>query len=406
MQATVPSNESRRLRALREYEILDTGPEPAFDDLARIAAQICMTPMALVSLVDDKRQWFKARFGLAATETSREVSFCAHAILRPGLFIVPDAAQDPRFFDNALVTGEPGLRFYAGALLHTPDGHALGTLCVLDRTPRDLDEPQKAALEALARQAMAQMELRRALRAAERVNRYRSRLMAVMGHDLKQPVHTLQMALDVLSRRLASSSDREIVGYANMALDQLDHELDSLAQASRLDQEGVQMTEFPLQGVMDGLYENWAPRARLKGLRLRARPSAAVVRSDERLLGTILGNFVGNAIKYTQKGGVLVAARRRGDAIRIEVWDTGRGIPETQLEKIFESFYRLDGACSEGLGLGLAIARRTAELLDYEISVSSRLGKGSCFAVTIGAIESAARCGPEARFRDTTLAQG
>jgi signal transduction histidine kinase len=166
------------------------------------------------------------------------------------------------------------------------------------------------------------------------------------------------------------------------------------------------MTEFPLQGVMDGLYENWAPRARLKGLRLRARPSAAVVRSDERLLGTILGNFVGNAIKYTQKGGVLVAARRRGDAIRIEVWDTGLGIPETQLEKIFESFYRLDGACSEGLGLGLAIARRTAELLDYEISVSSRLGKGSCFAVTIGAIESEARCGPEARFRDTTLAQG
>jgi hypothetical protein len=148
---------------LRSYRILDTPTEPVFDDLVRLAAQVCQTPMALITLIDDRRQWFKAELGLGFRETPLDLSICAKAILQPGLLVVRDTTQDPRFHDNPLVTGEPHLRFYAGALLATPDGLPLGTICVLDRVPRDLTGQQAFALTTLAKQVMAQLELRRAL---------------------------------------------------------------------------------------------------------------------------------------------------------------------------------------------------------------------------------------------------
>jgi signal transduction histidine kinase len=315
-------------------------------------------------------------------ETPRNLAFCAHAILQEKVFVVPDAFEDVRFHDNALVTGAPHLRFYAGAPLQTPDGYALGTLCVLDRVPRDLNDTQKEALEALARQAMVQMELRRTLKEAERTARYRSRLMAVMGHDLKQPVSVIHMCLNLLAPQLTSVEDKETLGFAMAAVDTLSEELDALAHASRLDQESLRIAEVPVQRVFDSIDDNWRLRARRKGLSLRFLPSAAILDTDEKLLGTILGNLVGNAIKYTGTGGVLVGLRRRGQDLRIEVWDTGVGIPEGQRDKIFESFNQLD-SYSEGVGLGLAIVRRTAELLGSDIQVRSRPGRGSCFSVSV-----------------------
>jgi PAS domain S-box-containing protein len=156
-----PANEPERLEALRRYEILDTPPEAAFDDLALLASQVCGTPTALVSLVEGDRQWFKARVRFDALETPRDVAFCAHAILGRDVFVVPDAAADRRFADNPMVTGEPKIRFYAGAPLVTSGGYALGTLCVMDREPRQLTPGQAEALEALSRQVVAQLELRR-----------------------------------------------------------------------------------------------------------------------------------------------------------------------------------------------------------------------------------------------------
>jgi anti-sigma regulatory factor (Ser/Thr protein kinase) len=156
-------DEPARLDALKRYRILDTEPERAFDDLAMLASIICGTPIALISLVDEDRQWFKSRVGVSMTETSRSVAFCAHAIQQPDLFIVPDARDDVRFRENPFVQNEPHIRFYAGAPLMTPDGHALGTLCVLDTQARTLTESQKLALDALRRQTQAQLELRRNL---------------------------------------------------------------------------------------------------------------------------------------------------------------------------------------------------------------------------------------------------
>jgi anti-sigma regulatory factor (Ser/Thr protein kinase) len=159
----VVADEAGRLKALRQYRILDTEPEQAFDDLTLIASQICGVPIALISLVDEDRQWFKSRVGIEARESSRSVSFCAHAILQDGIFTIPDASKDERFRDNPFVTSNPGIRFYAGAPITTQEGYALGTLCVIDFVPRKLTGEQIHALEALERQVTAQLELRRNL---------------------------------------------------------------------------------------------------------------------------------------------------------------------------------------------------------------------------------------------------
>ena len=155
--------ETLRLSALRQYGILETEPERHFDDLALLASHLCGTPMALITLVDEHRQWFKSRVGVSAAQTSRAVSFCALAIEQQDLFIVSDTLQDERFRENPLVTGDPHIRFYAGAPLVTPDGHALGTLCVMDSRSRTLTADQRAALDALRRQVESQLELRRNL---------------------------------------------------------------------------------------------------------------------------------------------------------------------------------------------------------------------------------------------------
>lgn len=171
--------EAERLEALGLYRILNTEAEKSFDDLARLASVICGSPISLVSLVDEGRQWFKARIGMAATETSRDVAFCAHAILERDVMIVPDALADQRFADNPLVLAEPPIRFYAGAPLITPDGLPVGTLCVFDRVPRRISPEQVQALEVLRDAVVAHLELRRKLLevsdlAAERDSRFRA----------------------------------------------------------------------------------------------------------------------------------------------------------------------------------------------------------------------------------------
>jgi GAF domain-containing protein len=195
MPAPHPENEAQRLRALHQHRILDTAAERVFDDLTRLAAAICETPISLVSLVDRNRQWFKSRVGMQAEQTSRDVAFCAYAILTPETLVVEDVLADARFAGNPLVTEDPNIRFYAGAPLTTTEGHALGTLCVIDTRPRRLSAMQRQALEILRGAVQAQIELRRAredLTSAAALLRMCAWCRSVRGDDDQwRPLHEL-----------------------------------------------------------------------------------------------------------------------------------------------------------------------------------------------------------------------
>jgi two-component sensor histidine kinase len=203
--------ESDRLATLCSYRILDTPPEPAFDDLVQLAARACQAPVALISLIDERRQWFKAEVGLGVRETPLDRSICLTATLQPGLTIVPDLTEDPRFARNPLVTGEPHLRFYAGAVLKTPDGVPLGALCVLDCMPRDLTEEQASTLTVLARQVMSQLELRRAiaerdekLETSHQIEQRQSLLVRELHHRVKNTLATVQALVGATGRSTGS----------------------------------------------------------------------------------------------------------------------------------------------------------------------------------------------------------
>ncbi|MEH2477283.1 signal transduction histidine kinase [Nitrobacteraceae bacterium AZCC 2146] len=382
--ASLHPNETERLQALRSYGILDTAVEPSFDDITKIASYVCQTPISIISLVDEDRQWFKSEVGLGFRQTPLEQSICAHALLEHSFLEIEDTTRDPRFDCNPLVTGAPHVRFYAGALLRTPDGLPLGTVCVLDDKPRVLSAEQRDVLAALARQVMSQMEFRRALLLSDRLQRNISRLMAVAGHDLKQPLQVMVMAIDRIRNKLTDDKDRQRLGYAIDAGMRMAEELDHLAETSVL-QTGFgapDIKPFPITEVFESILANWRLHAESKGLELVVVQSQAQVVSDPTMLRAIIGNLVGNAIKYTERGRVLVGCRRHGNTLTIEVLDSGTGIPAEQLAAIFDAFHQINPA-SEGLGLGLSIVRRTAEALGHEIELKSDLARGSHFTVRV-----------------------
>lgn len=402
-KAAVPANEAARLRSLDAYEILDTPVEPAYDAITQLASAICETPISVVNFIADGRQWFKSEVGLGVRETPLDPSICAHAILQSDLFVVRDTTADPRFADNPLVTGDPHLRFYAGALLKSREGLPLGTLCVLDTEPRELSEHQLDSLQILAEHVRNMLELRRTTRETQELAASlqdaligRERLMATVAHDLRTPLQVIRLGAQMLQagdtspsihQALAGRLGRASASMTRLVEDLLDLESQSGARLS------IDAEPLSVRPVLEDVVELMAPLAEEAGVTLSLEPSPEItVSGDGARLHQVLANLVGNAIKFTPEGGgVTVRPRVEDGSLAVSVIDTGVGIPEEHLESIFDPYVRVRSMDAHGAGLGLAIVRRIVEAHGGRIEVQSSPGTGSSFTFTLPVLEDRAR---------------
>ena len=423
--APKPANESQRVKALAALDILDTPREEGFDAIVRLAAIICDVPTAIISLMDAERQWFKARINLDLSETPRDIAFCAHTILQESPLVVTDTLEDRRFRENPLVTGGPRIRFYAGQRLMTPDGHAVGTLCMIDDKPRALTDTQLEALQALAAQAASLLELRLRVRqlesevrvrkqaelaaeiarrvaddarqAAEAASRAKSEFLSRMSHELRTPLNAIIGFANVLRKNPAGElSERSLIHLMRIRangehlLRLINDILDLAKVEAGRDQISFGTVDLGtlVQEVMAELEGRVVGRDDEDRLALRAVVPArlSIIESDALRLKQIIINLVGNALKFTARGSVTVhvVADAAHTPVRIDVVDTGIGIPADRLGAIFEAFEQADCDTSRrygGTGLGLAISSSLAKLLGYRIGVSSVVGEGSTFSV-------------------------
>ncbi|HEY4374963.1 MAG TPA: ATP-binding protein [Burkholderiales bacterium] len=420
ISAPPPADEAARLAALKRYGVLDTAAEKSFDDIVALASQICGTPISLMSLVDEHRQWFKARTGFEAVETPRELSFCAHALDGGGApLVVPDALADARFHDHPFVTDEPRVRFYAGAPLMTPEGYALGTLCVIDTRPRELTAAQLEALRALSRQAIAQLELHRRTReleeriaelssthvalegaklAAEAATAAKSQFVANMSHEIRTPLNAVIGYAQLLtSDEQAAALPPHTVEYLRTIErggKTVSDIINNLLQLSKLEAGKIERFEedVPLRAFFQELYELQLADASKRGVLWRFEPGAGLnhtVRLDRTKAAQIVLNLSGNALKFTPNGKhAVLAAERSGDTLKIELRDEGIGIAPERQAAVFQPFEQADHSTTRtygGTGLGLTIVRSLAETLGGTVSLESEPGRGSTFRVQLPA---------------------
>lgn len=396
MPAPIGINEKARLEELDAYRVLDTPAEKAYDDITYLASQICEAPIALVSLVDKERQWFKSRVGLDATETSRDLAFCAHAINEPTeLFVVGDASNDVRFAMNPLVTSDPNIRFYAGAPLTTASGNAMGTLCVIDRVPRQLDEQQTASLQALARMVVAHMELRRARDRAEAADHDKLLFLANMSHEIRTPLNAILGLSEVISvEMLGPIGDDRYREYASDINESGEHLLalvDDILDLSRIEANELTLDEsiVRLDQPIEAAIRMLTLRAEDKGVRLHHDIPATLpkVRIDERRLRQVIINLVTNAIKFTPEGGgvSITAASSADGGIELKVSDDGIGMSAADIEKALTPFGQVSNHASAelGNGLGLPITKRLVEAHQGVFELRSSPSKGTTVAITL-----------------------
>jgi len=423
-----PPDEARRLQALRRLKVLDTLPESLFDDIVLLASEICGTPIALISLIDTDRQWFKARRGLDATQTHRDHAFCAHAIIRPSqVMTVPDALQDSRFASNPLVLGDPNIRFYAGAPVLTPEGDALGTVCVIDTVPRDLDPAQEAALQALARQTSALLQAREATLRRQEENETlqrkitaaladddeahasfrQSQRLAMVGqltggiaHDFNNLLQTISGSFQLIDRkaddtervrRWAAGGLRAAAHGARLTSQLLDFSRNHLPDARPI--------SVPrLVGAMqDMLARALGPEIDLRFL--LADEHTATMGDATQLEAAVLNMAINARDAMQGRGTISVATRLQqatGDAELVDgayltlcVLDDGPGMPAQVAQRAFEPFFTTKPS-EKGTGLGLAQVAGYAARAGGTARIDSTPGCGTAITLWLRVVEDTA----------------
>lgn len=383
----LPVNEAGRLAALDSYGILDTAPEQAYDDFTQLAASICGVPIALISLIDKDRQWFKSKIGLEPPETPREQAFCAHAIVDNQVLVVPDAAHDKRFEGNPLVIGAPHIRFYAGAPLVTASGHGLGTLCVIDRIPRELTGEQLASLQALSRRLMAQLELRRALVLLTEAERAKKIFVAHVSHELRTPLTSIRGALALVGDSDANLDDdsRELLSAAHRSANRLLELVNDLLDLERVGsgERTINKRHCDLAAAIDRAAETVRPIAADAGVAIKLTPGEVQLHADPDRLTQVVVNLLANAVRFSPRGGtVTVGVERAGGRVRVTIDDQGPGVPQVFREAIFQPFKQVEGSAAHkkgGTGLGLAISQAIVAEHGGALQVSDAPGGGARF---------------------------
>lgn len=382
----IPVNEQERLQALREYELLDSESEKEFDEIVALASFICQTPISTITLIDEKRQWFKAHVGLTNRETPRDVAFCAYAILQQEITIVNDATRDKRFNKNPLVTGSPDIRFYAGLPLTTPEGFNLGTICVIDTKPRDLTHDQNKALQVLRNQVLKLFELKRKNILLTRVHDMQQKLMSIIGHDLRGPINSLNGLLLMVEKYKLSTEDlNEILPRMRTMVDTTDNLLNNLLHWAKnhIEEKVATYEAFNLRVLVADVTGSLKEILTEKNneLNIHIDPAHAVV-VNRNIFEFILRNLIVNANKFTSQGRIQISSSMNGARVLITVRDNGIGIDSDRLPTLFEwgKNNSTKGTKGEaGSGLGLPMVKEFVEQMGGKIWVESTPAGSTAF---------------------------
>ena len=383
--------ESDRIESLKSYLILDTESEEEIDSLTQLVSEICETPISLVSLIDSDRQWFKSKVGLKVNETSRDVAFCAHAINETeDLFIVEDARTDNRFFDNPLVTSDPLEIFYAGVVLKSDQDLPLGTLCVIDHTPRKLSDKQIRSLKTISRQIMNLLNYKKSQRIQEELrgqlaqkNDELERFASIAAHDLKSPLSNIIGAANIFSELYASKLDPK----GNLLIDSIEkssHRLklliDGLLQFSKIDDVRLlKKSEVHVKKIIEDLS---ALIGNTNNINISLKSELKTIETYPILLDQILINLFSNSLKYSDKkiAEIELFISENSSHYLFKVKDNGPGIAKKYQGAIFNLFQiasAKDQFGNKGSGIGLATVKKIIEKLGGEIHLESEEGKGA-----------------------------
>ena len=394
------TSEEQRLWDLYNYEIMDTTPDEDFDDIVKLATQICNVPISLISLVETGRQWLKAKIGITEDDTTREASFFDYALEQEqDFFQVDDTSKDIRFLNNPLVTATPNIRFYAGVPLVSKNGIKLGTLCVINSVPQHLTDEQSFALKVLAKQAIKLLDLRltnkelmaqkaRLKQQAEMQNR----IISIIAHDVRNPIASLKQIVDFNKNNVLS--DVEAKELMDMAETHLDGTLDLLSDL--LDWGKMQIASNTMANKPIDLYNMVEDKlskvygtASIKNNKLvNLVDKELIVNSDPNAICFIIRNLLSNANKFTENGIITVYAQREKEKVLISISDTGIGMDEDVKDKLFEGKGKhstLGTHKEKGTGLGLMFTKDYIDLLGGTISIKSNKGKGTTFYIEMKA---------------------
>lgn len=400
--APLPKNETARLSALKGLEILDTPEEEMFDEITRLASMICNAPISLVSLIDETRQWFKSHHGLTARETPRSIAFCSHAILGDEVFVVPNAKEDDRFKNNPLVDEAPNVIFYAGIPLALDDQIKLGTLCVIDNKPRELNEKQIQMLRLLGKQTVRLLQMRKATErleieklAAQRATAAKRDFIAAISHDIRNPLNSLLGMSEMIREADLSPTVLGYVDHIRNAGEVILHLVNDTIEISRLE-ENASVTNnewFELYQCLHILDSFFIAETKRKQIEFKLNNQVnqnIILHSDKRKIEKVFWNLTANAVKFTNKGAVTFSVHleiktKDEGILHIEVSDTGPGISPEVKDKLFQKYNQFvpEGCGISGSGLGLSIVKLSLQELKGEVEVESTLGEGSLFKVKI-----------------------